>query len=756
MKNEVNRAPNEGAKKKQFLSKSVPRGTRTIWRYLGALFILFTFAIGQMWAADPTLSFGTTSATTSTYLGTYESEGITISSDRSYSSGMVQLGSTPSNYNSYYVQVSAGVAIDSIHVLMSGNGSNKNLHAPMFGWATSATSNDADTYSYPAEQTTNGNGYTYAKWFKYDMTGASVKCTRIYRSVKNVSSANPSYTGSSTALGSGQTIQIYGMKIWLHKHTVTLNPNGGSYASTPEGWTLSAGKYTKAVFAGSLALPEPAYSGNTFAGWKNKNNEDVASPITVSRDTVLTAQWTPSGATTHDITYTNLKGSDVSAYPTKYYEGTGIASFDALADVTDFHFNGWSPASIAADATTDQTISATWVAAYNVAFSAGAGSGTVPTSFQKWEGATFELPGQGSMVAPSGKLFDGWKASGTKYAAGAEYTMTAAAVEFVAQWKAAPTVLFHYNMGNIDAAPADGTENSATGGKILFKNAKMGKESSSFNAAVKGDMIGGANSLKLGGNADSIRINLTTGNFQEGDTIYITGYNPFVISTTTARDGDVVESLTTGTAKTDYNIGYCVIPAGIDSKYLYIGRTSSSCGFAAIKVIRPAARPVFSTEITLSDVKVNGTSISAANLATLVANHSLTLGDEFVTAPEIKFNEHKVITYDDELLPATKVTDKVYTVTATVNGEGQWQAQQEVDGNTYTVKAPKQSSVKLAYYDGATKLGEETVGIGGHPAEYAAKQSKDFATFVAWYSNSDLAEEHKIANIAELVVNYGG
>jgi hypothetical protein len=34
-----------------FQSKSVPRGTRTIWRYLGALFILFTFAIGNVWAA---------------------------------------------------------------------------------------------------------------------------------------------------------------------------------------------------------------------------------------------------------------------------------------------------------------------------------------------------------------------------------------------------------------------------------------------------------------------------------------------------------------------------------------------------------------------------------------------------------------------------------------------------------------------------------------------------------------------------------
>ena len=36
--------------KDKFQSKAVPRGTRTIWRYLGALFLLFTFAIGNVWA----------------------------------------------------------------------------------------------------------------------------------------------------------------------------------------------------------------------------------------------------------------------------------------------------------------------------------------------------------------------------------------------------------------------------------------------------------------------------------------------------------------------------------------------------------------------------------------------------------------------------------------------------------------------------------------------------------------------------------
>lgn len=37
--------------KNNYQSKAVPRGTRTIWRYLSALILLFSLSIGQMWAA---------------------------------------------------------------------------------------------------------------------------------------------------------------------------------------------------------------------------------------------------------------------------------------------------------------------------------------------------------------------------------------------------------------------------------------------------------------------------------------------------------------------------------------------------------------------------------------------------------------------------------------------------------------------------------------------------------------------------------
>ncbi len=43
--------------KNNFQSKAVPRGTRTIWRYLSALILLFSLSIGQMWGANGDVLF---------------------------------------------------------------------------------------------------------------------------------------------------------------------------------------------------------------------------------------------------------------------------------------------------------------------------------------------------------------------------------------------------------------------------------------------------------------------------------------------------------------------------------------------------------------------------------------------------------------------------------------------------------------------------------------------------------------------------
>ena len=42
--------------KNNFQSKTYPQGSRTLWRYLSALILLFSLGIGQMWAVDPDIS----------------------------------------------------------------------------------------------------------------------------------------------------------------------------------------------------------------------------------------------------------------------------------------------------------------------------------------------------------------------------------------------------------------------------------------------------------------------------------------------------------------------------------------------------------------------------------------------------------------------------------------------------------------------------------------------------------------------------
>ena len=73
-------------------------------------------------------------------------------------------------------------------------------------------------------------------------------------------------------------------------YTVTLNPNNGTIENY-DGWTLSAGKYTKTVAEGTeLALLEFTRSGYQFMTWR-VGAVDKTSPITVSADIELKAIW---------------------------------------------------------------------------------------------------------------------------------------------------------------------------------------------------------------------------------------------------------------------------------------------------------------------------------------------------------------------------------------------------------------------------------------------------------------------------------
>ena len=157
-------------------------------------------------------------------------------------------------------------------------------------------------------------------------------------------------------------------------------------------------------------------------------------------------------------------------------------------------------------------------------------------------------------------------------------------------------------------------------------------------------------------------------------------------------------------------------PTSFKIKFMGVSKDAGGLYWRNALVTLEAKKAIVSTVIDLTDVKINSTSISAANLSTLKTGpaYALDLADEYVTAPTVKFNKHTVITYDD----ASEVEkDDVITETAAVNVSGKWEASAEINDITYTVTMAKADAFVVHYYesDGKTLIGSENVAVNGHP-----------------------------------------
>ena len=83
-------------------------------------------------------------------------------------------------------------------------------------------------------------------------------------------------------------------------------------------------------------------------------------------------------------------------------------------------------------------------AVYTVSFGLGEGNGVAPAPIgNAVPGNVITLPDQGNMIAPAGKVFDGWLVNGAPYPARALYQVTGTNITIVAQWRdtgSGPTV----------------------------------------------------------------------------------------------------------------------------------------------------------------------------------------------------------------------------------------------------------------------------------------------------------------------------
>ena len=528
--------------KNKFQSKAVPRGTRTIWRYLGALFLIFTLSIGQMWGATFTEKWQNgKNESTKDLIATF-----TLGTNASYGSSKIQIASgktgsftwaVPTGYTITSVKFLMNTSDDYVKTFAAANGTVTKTATKEWTYEPSATNISSETFSLQAQSsavkiekvhvtftdgvsdanyeslypvsagsetpkvvtftssaatsnvtsltTENGvnnqcvqvaNGkkvvittsknikYILFSWNKY----APSKDSEWTASTGSYAKASYKWTPANTTTksveftrGASNTAEISNIHIVYYadapaaSYTVTLNPNEGGYASTPDGWTADGSNIKKTVSAGALTIPEPTRATYTFNGWKSGVTAVTLTDgkLTVAKDTTLVAQWlAPCAATAPgDITkgaltageITLTAGGSAAEGDTWYWQdaadgtatdkGTGASkTVDAAGTyyVRSYNADGdcWSVAkSITLEAED-------FIAHYAITYNPGTGGSGSIAAGDKTQDVAFTLSSE--MFTRTGYVQVGWATTdgGTKaYDLGGSYTDNKAQ-EFFPVW----------------------------------------------------------------------------------------------------------------------------------------------------------------------------------------------------------------------------------------------------------------------------------------------------------------------------------
>ena len=253
-------------------------------------------------------------------------------------------------------------------------------------------------------------------------------------------------------------------------YTITFDGNGADGGSAP-----TTGHYVTGGAPYSVALNTYTKTGYTFTGWKSAGNVDYApgAGYAGTADLVLSAQWTPK---TIAISYNVNGGSGTAPASQNWtYNESSTATLDAGTGLTKtgYTFGGWATTASAVSGVTSAapssslTYYAVWTPiSYTVTYSAGSGSGTVPTESAKTLGSAFTLAAGTSLTppAPSGAVtysFAYWSESGTAYSAGASFLMPARDITLTANWVAIFNVTYNANGGVTSIASEQKTDGAA-------------------------------------------------------------------------------------------------------------------------------------------------------------------------------------------------------------------------------------------------------------------------------------------------------
>jgi len=225
---------------------------------------------------------------------------------------------------------------------------------------------------------------------------------------------------------------------------VTLTFETGEGSGTPPAQIKAKeNQYVSLPGQGAMVAP----TGKTFAGWKENDGRYIGVGITTfnAGTHVFTAVWVKNGyqmvsinnmmfelETGKSVDLRDLLGIDIDNI--SIFDGA-FAVIPGIAGLQRIDVNG------VFTLTADMLyISLRWKddGKVYITFLTGEGSGTPPPAQVVDVGGSITIPGQGDMIAPSGKKFAGWKTPDDSYihgAGGSASFSNSMYVLFVAQWE---------------------------------------------------------------------------------------------------------------------------------------------------------------------------------------------------------------------------------------------------------------------------------------------------------------------------------
>ncbi len=256
-------------------------------------------------------------------------------------------------------------------------------------------------------------------------------------------------------------------------YSITYDKGTGT-AGTLAPQTGTAATVTLSAFSTSTMV-KPGY---TFSGWLGSNTVSYTDAqvlsITGALTVTLTAQWTANPSRT--VTYSAGTGTGTVPVQPNVLQGATftVAAGTGLTN-PGYTFAGWKDAgnTLYAAASTftvaaiDVVLTAQWTAnsSRTVTYSAGTGTGVVPTQVDVLQGATFTVAA-GATLSKAGYTFSGWKDAGNvDYAAASSFTVAATNVVLTAQWS--PTSQSVTYVANVATGAVPTQATVATGGTFI-------------------------------------------------------------------------------------------------------------------------------------------------------------------------------------------------------------------------------------------------------------------------------------------------